>query len=154
MGERSQRLQERARSPVRGLETPCWENVRLILQTSCLPCFSRGRGPIDKVFYPFMDYFQNPKDGNWKMRLIFSYVLVRCESYGGGPRSFQHPGLVSWKTIFHEPGFGVGEWFQASSVLNLLCTLLIFLLSQLHFRSSCTSSQRLGTPDSRHYFIF
>ena len=44
------------------------------------------------------------------MRLIFSYVLVRCESYGGGPRSFQHPGLVSWKTIFHEPGFGVGEW--------------------------------------------
>lgn len=80
------------------------------------------------------------------MRLIFSYVLVRCESYGGGPRSFQHPGLVSWKTIFHEPGFGVGEWFQASSVLNLLCTLLIFLLSQLHFRSSGIGSWGLGTP--------
>ena len=40
-----------------------------------------------------------------------------------------------------------GGWFQDdSSALHLLCTLFLFLLHQLHLRSSGIRSRRLGTP--------
>ena len=39
------------------------------------------------------------------------------------------------------------EWFwDASSILHLLCTLFLLLLCQLHLRSSGITSWRLGTP--------
>ena len=42
---------------------------------------------------------------------------------------------------------GKGGWFQDdSSTLNLLCTLFLLLLYQLHLRSSGIRSWRLGTP--------
>ena len=41
----------------------------------------------------------------------------------------------------------VGRYFRdESNALNLLCTLFLLLLLQLHLRSSGIRSQRLGTP--------
>ena len=55
------------------------------------------------------------------------------------PQPFGHHRPVSWKTIL--------PWFQDdSSILHLLCTLFLFLLHQLHLRSSDNRSWRLGTP--------
>ena len=68
--------------------------------------------------------------------------------------------LKEWSPTFSAPGTGFVEdnfsrdhcglwgWFQDdSSTLNLLCTLFLLLLNQLHLRSSGIRSQRLGTPD-------
>ena len=50
------------------------------------------------------------------------------------------------RQFFHGPG--VETWFwDDSSALHLLCTLLPLLLHQFHLRSSTTRSQWLGTPD-------
>ena len=57
---------------------------------------------------------------------------------------FWHWGPVSWKTIFPCDG---GCFRDDSSTLHLLGTLFLFLLHQLHLRSSGIRSQRLGTPD-------
>ena len=74
---------------------------------------------------------------------------------------FDSQGLKSFRTLF--PNFfdirdqfhgrqflhGCGErgvWYD-SSTLHLLCTLSLFLLHQLHLRSSGIRSQKLGTPD-------
>ena len=50
------------------------------------------------------------------------------------PKPFYHPGPFSWKTTFT---WMEGRWFwNDSSTLHLLCTLLLLLLHQLHLRSS------------------
>ena len=57
--------------------------------------------------------------------------------------TFLAPGTCLWKTVFPRQG---GSCFQDdSSTLYLLCTLFLFLLHQLHLRSSGIRSQSLGT---------
>ena len=63
------------------------------------------------------------------------------------PRSppFLAPGLISWKRIFPQTGWG--GWFGDDlSTLHLSCTLFLELLQQLHLRESGIQSQRLGGP--------
>ena len=59
-----------------------------------------------------------------------------------GPQPFWHQGLVSWKTLF--PPRGVGCFGDDSSTLHLLYILFLFLLHQLHLRSSGIRSHRWG----------
>ena len=57
---------------------------------------------------------------------------------------------------FVEDGFSTdcgGEGFRMIKAhYILLCTLFLFLLHQLHFRSSSIRSQKLGTPALNHSF--
>jgi len=64
----------------------------------------------------------------------------------GDPQPIWHQGPVSWKAIFL--WVGQGGWCRDdSSALHLLRTSFLLLLPQLHVRSSCIRSQRLGAPD-------
>ena len=59
--------------------------------------------------------------------------------------TFLAPGLISWKRIFPQTGWG--GWFGDDlSTLHLSCTLFLQLLQQLHLRESGIRSQRLGGP--------
>ena len=66
-----------------------------------------------------------------------------------GPQAFWHQGPVSWSRTFPwtriEVGVG-GRFWNDSSTFHLLCTLFLFLLHQLHLRSSGIRFRRLGTP--------
>ena len=65
--------------------------------------------------------------------------------YKRGPRPFCTRGRFLRRQFFNGPV--VGKWFQDdSSILNLLCTLFLLLLYQLHLRSSGIGSWRLGIP--------
>ena len=62
------------------------------------------------------------------------------------------PTLLGTRDRFHGRQFScrpwAGGWFRDySSALQLLCTLFLLLLDQLHLRSSSSRSWRLGTPD-------
>ena len=66
-------------------------------------------------------------------------------SVSSSPQPFWHHGAVSWKTIFHGPGWE--GWFRDdSSTLHLLCTLFLLLLYQLHLRSSDFKIWRCRAP--------
>ena len=70
---------------------------------------------------------------------------TRRLSVSSGPQPVWHCGAVSWKTIFHGPGWE--GWFRDdSSTLHLLCTLFLLLLYQLHLRSSDFKSWRCRAP--------
>ena len=66
--------------------------------------------------------------------------------------------IIQWSPTFWAPGIsfmednffhrlGAGEWSQDdSSILHLVCILLLLLLHQLYLRLSGVISQRLETP--------
>ena len=66
------------------------------------------------------------------------------------------PNILAPGIGFVEDGFSTdwgGDGFRMIEAhYILLCTLFLFLLHQLHFRSSGNRSQRLGTPALNHSF--
>ena len=66
--------------------------------------------------------------------------------------NFWHQGPVLLKMIFPCTGLGEGLVEDDSSTLDLLCTLFLLLLHQLHLRSSDIRSQGLGTPVVGHFY--
>ena len=69
-----------------------------------------------------------------------------------GPQPFWHQGPVSWKMII--------LWTRArrkfqddSRTLQILCTLFVLLLHQLHLRSSGSRCWRLRTPDLNYFIL-
>ena len=88
-----------------------------------------------------------------KRQFLFTALLlvprIMPEPQNSGPNPFRHQGRTSVMED-HFPQIrvqgGVGTWFlYDSKVLHWLCTL--FLLHQLHLRSSGIRSRRLETPD-------
>ena len=72
----------------------------------------------------------------WQLCFQFFKILVTRDRFHGRP-------------FLHRPG--AGGWFRDDSrTLYLLCTLFLLLLHQLHLRSPCIRSQRLGTPVLRN----
>ena len=76
-------------------------------------------------------------------RITKGYVLFQVICFRSVVPNLWHQELVLWRTIFPQTGIGGGCFWDDSSVLHLLCTLL---LHQLHLRSSGIRSWRLGTP--------
>ena len=72
--------------------------------------------------------------------------------YTSSHQPFWHQRPVLWKTSFPRT-LGWGLFQDDSSTLHSSCTLFLLLLHQLHFRSSGTRSQSLGTP-ALHIFPF
>ena len=79
----------------------------------------------------------------WSLRN--SYIFIICFFIAAVPNLFGTRAWFQGRQLFQ--GRGRGRWFQdVSSMLHLLCILLLILLHQLHFRSLGIRSWRLGTP--------